>query len=236
MSLIQTGKVYMAEENEQEAAVMRITARYVAELQAGKQPRLSDYLARYPQYADAISEFVTYYHAVEADVPGEPANMPALSEVSQLALGRAWERVTQPVEEPLAGTLTGRQSSLLEAARNQHLPLSQLAAALDLSTDIAAMLVAVSTVGTRMIEPSTIPQEVFRRLAKVLQQPLSAILAYFRLSEQPQAMVAETPSPYQIEDQTLHQTQSFRQAVEGSSELSGSQKAFWREILEREGM
>jgi hypothetical protein len=58
--------------------VLRITASYVAEVEAGLHPRLSDYLARYPQYADAIADFVAYYHAVEADLP--PAD-----EVSHLA-------------------------------------------------------------------------------------------------------------------------------------------------------
>lgn len=230
----------MGEENEQEEVVLRITARYVAELQAGKQPRLSDYLARYPQYADAISEFVAYYHAVEADVPGEPANMSTLSEVSQVALQRALDGVSQPVGVPLVATLAaegqGRRPTLLEIAQKQQLTLLQLVAALDLSTDIAAMLVGIPTVGTRLIEPSTIPQEVLRRLARILQQPLSAIQAYFGFSGQQQAMVAETPSPYQIEKQSPHQRQSFRQAVEDSHELSDEQKAFWREILEHEGM
>src|SRR5437667_5271174 len=103
MSLIQTGKVYMTEENEQEAAVVRITARYVAELQAGRQPRLGDYLARYPQYAEAISEFVAYYHAIEADLPGEAlseqeqalaSSLPHLSDSSRMALERAWARIS----------------------------------------------------------------------------------------------------------------------------------------------
>jgi hypothetical protein len=56
-------------DREQEEAVLRITALYVAELEAGLHPRLSDYLARYPQYAGAIADFVAYYHAVEADLP-----------------------------------------------------------------------------------------------------------------------------------------------------------------------
>jgi len=84
----------------QEEDVLRITAQYVAELQAGRQPRLGDYLARYPQYAGAISEFVAYYHAVEADLPGEAlseqkqgqplaATLPQLSDRSRVALERA---------------------------------------------------------------------------------------------------------------------------------------------------
>src|SRR5262249_30289942 len=60
-----------AMDRQQEEDVLRITAQYVAEVQAGQQPRLSDYLVRYPHYADAITDFVTYYHAVEADLPLE---------------------------------------------------------------------------------------------------------------------------------------------------------------------
>jgi hypothetical protein len=69
-------------DREQEEAVLRITASYVAELEAGLHPRLSDYLARYPQYAEAIADFVAYYHAVEAELP--PAG-----EVSQVAAERS---------------------------------------------------------------------------------------------------------------------------------------------------
>src|SRR2546429_6128299 len=55
--------------NEQELFLLGITAQYVAEVQAGRQPRLSDYLTRYPRYADAIADFVAYYHAVEEPMP-----------------------------------------------------------------------------------------------------------------------------------------------------------------------
>src|SRR5947209_9310740 len=74
-------------------AVLHITARYVAEVRAGRQPRLSDYLARYPQYAEAITDFVAYFHALEVDIPSEPNIMPPLSEQSQAALAQAWERI-----------------------------------------------------------------------------------------------------------------------------------------------
>jgi hypothetical protein len=58
---------------EQDLALLHITAQYVAEVQSGQQPRLSDYLARYPRYADAIADFVAYYHAVEEEVPSTEA-------------------------------------------------------------------------------------------------------------------------------------------------------------------
>jgi hypothetical protein len=56
---------------EQEEAIQRITAHYVTELHAGHHPRLSDYLSRYPQYAGVITDYVTYYHAIEAAIPEE---------------------------------------------------------------------------------------------------------------------------------------------------------------------
>ena len=58
-------------DREQEEMMQRLTARYVSEFRAGQQPQLSEYLSRYPQYADTIADFVTYYHAIEVDIPQE---------------------------------------------------------------------------------------------------------------------------------------------------------------------
>ncbi len=51
--------------NEQQEDIFHITDLYVTEMQAGKQPNVSDYITRYPQYADAIADFVAYYHAFD---------------------------------------------------------------------------------------------------------------------------------------------------------------------------
>ncbi len=56
---------------------MHITAQYVAEVQSGRQPHLSDYLARYPRHVDAIADFVAYYHAVEEAMPSVEEVSPA---------------------------------------------------------------------------------------------------------------------------------------------------------------
>ncbi len=45
--------------------MLRVTAHYIEEVQAGHEPDISDYLARYPQYADAIAAFIAYYQTVE---------------------------------------------------------------------------------------------------------------------------------------------------------------------------
>jgi hypothetical protein len=212
-------------DREQQEDVLRITAQYMAQLQAGHQPRLSDYLVRYPQYAAAISEFVTYYHAVEAGLPEEllgesySGTLPQLSDGSRVALEHAWKRI-ETVQTDLDTT------SLLMTINKQGLSLSQLATEVGLSEDIVAKFTAVRP----LIEVATLPQELLRRLARVLQQPLSALQTYFGYSGQLQA--AEARAPYYTEAQT----QSFREALEQSTQLSDEQKAHWREILMREGL
>src|SRR5437016_733554 len=65
-----------------EDALLQITAQYVCEFQTGQQPRLSEYLARYPQYAEAIADFVAYYHTAEMQVPDDLTLATSLSETS----------------------------------------------------------------------------------------------------------------------------------------------------------
>jgi hypothetical protein len=100
-------------DREQEEAVQRITERYLAELRAGQQPTVGDYVARYPQYANDIADFVAYYHAFEADV--SETMMPApLSELSRYALQRALERVS------------GRRRRKIRAAEKENLAEKRL--------------------------------------------------------------------------------------------------------------
>jgi len=224
----------------EEEAVLRITAEYVAEVQAGHAPHFSDYLARYPQYADAIAEFVTYYHALEVDLPGESLVIPQLSEGSSTALGRAWERIQEPSSDRAvsAGPLT----LLLAHTSRRQLTLAELAVKSGLSQDIAEKL------ERRVIAASTLPQELLQRFAALFQQPLSVIAACFGFSGQQtgepikvvaslgDTRIAEARSLYQIEGQPGVQAQSFREALEQSVQLSDEQKAAWRDILSSEGL
>src|SRR5947209_18736953 len=92
-SLSQKENCFM--DREQEEVVQRITARYVEEVRSGHQPDIGDYLARYPQFADELANYIAYYHAFEADLPCETPAMPVLSEQSQEAINTAWERIVQ---------------------------------------------------------------------------------------------------------------------------------------------
>src|SRR5215469_8050404 len=133
---------------EEEEAVLRITAHYVAELREGRQPHLSDYLLHYPQYADAITDFVTYYHAVEVDVPvaGEGASQAPLSESSRMAIDRAWNRLSQ------AGEVDNNTPMALQLAANKRQKsLPQLAGEVGISVDMMEKL------AQSMINAATIP-------------------------------------------------------------------------------
>src|SRR5215469_7045890 len=122
-------------DSEQEEVVKRITARYIAELRAGGQPNLSGYLSRYPQYADAITDFVAYYHATEVDIPEETATIPPLSQTSRAALDDAWKQVLH--------SESGANTSLVTLrimADNQGKSFPQLALEIGLSIDILEKL------------------------------------------------------------------------------------------------
>ncbi|HEX6481138.1 MAG TPA: hypothetical protein VF043_20050 [Ktedonobacteraceae bacterium] len=220
---------------EEEEAVLRITSRYVEELREGRQPRLSDYLLRYPQYADAITDFVTYYHAVEVDIPAEMPvageegslafTLPPLSENSRAAMEQAWSRLSQ------AGRVGDDADMTLQlAASKQGKSLRQLAGEAGLSLDI------VEKLEMRMIDAVTVPQEVLKRLSQVLEQPLEVISGYlgFGVDGRMVSRVAEARVNYAVEEKPGIQLQSFLEVVEQSVELSNEQKDVWREILEKE--
>ena len=213
----------------QEEAVQRITARYVADQRAGHHPRLSDYLSRYPQFADAITDFVTYYHVIESNVPEETGMISPLSQATRVALDEAWKRVSRP--ESIATTVN---TSLQLAANKAGKSFSQLAAEIGLSLDI------LNKLEQRIIDAATVPYEVLYRLGSVLQQPLAVVKMYLGFAEpgQPAQGVAEAPAAYSVDKQpiTTIQTQSFREAIEQSPLLSDEQKGAWRSILEKEGL
>src|SRR5205085_4842674 len=181
-------------DREQEEMIQRLTARYVSEFRAGQQPRLSEYLSRYPHYANMIADFVTYFHAIEVDVPQESEIIPTLSQTSRAAFDEAWKHVVYADFEDY-NTL----NSLQMAANNVHKSFLQLALEIGLSQDILQKL------DLHSIDAATIPQELCHRLAKALQRPMTAIEMYLGLVEHKQltqgVAVAENPPDYHIEDQ-----------------------------------
>ncbi len=215
-------------DREQEEAVQRITARYIAELRAGRHPRLSDYLSRYPRYAGAITDFVTYYHTIEKSMPEEAESMPPLSEASRAVLDRAWNQELLPVR----ATNDSLTATLQVAANNQDKSLPQLVMELGLSIDILDKL------DRHIINAASMPEELCKRLANALHRSLSVIETYLGLStRKPMAPgIAEAPPPYRVERQPGTHIESFREAIEQSLQLSNEQKDAWRRILTKEGL
>jgi hypothetical protein len=190
---------------EQEVTLLHITAQYVAEVQAGEQPRLSDYLVRYPHYADAITDFVAYYHAIEEVMAS-----------TETTLGRS-------------------MTTLLTTATGQRLPISQLAAGLDLSIDIILLL------EQRAIAPATIPRLLYEQIAMLLQRPDAVVQEYFCYLDQCQSRsvvpkrkrqtkVAEEDAGYRVSH--VAAKPSFRAVVETSLLLSAEQRGRWRDVLD----
>jgi len=204
-------------DRKQEEIVQRITARYVEEVRSGYQPTLSDYLARYPQFADEIADFIAYYHAVEADLPRETNQMPILPAQFHEAIDAAWERVAQS-----QGQITGKVISLLARAGELHLTLSQLADKLGVSADVELKL------ERHAIEANSIPGELIMLLAKVLQQPSQVVQAFFGITARQR--ITEARPYYRVDGQV----QSFREAIEESAQLSEAQRRRWRELLDQE--
>ncbi len=208
----------------QEEAILRITARYVSEAQEGLHPSLSDYLARYPRYANAIADFVAYYHAIEADTA--PLS---LTNTGMAAVAREVQSF------PACG---GALLSLLITANGQQLTPSQLAAQIDLSRDIVLLL------EQQRIELTTLPRELIMRLARALQYPASTIQAYFvafqRDSPTGQHVVQQRQLVKVAEERMSYPfsasgyTQSFRSAIIASVHLSPAQKQRWCAILDEE--
>jgi transcriptional regulator with XRE-family HTH domain len=217
---------------ERNEEVLRITARYIAELHAGAQPAIDDYVARYPQYADAILEFLLYYQVVEMQVPEQVSSAESLSDLSRMALGRVFHILQHELlasEPPLTLLVKGKR----------RLSLSQLAAQLDISADVVALL------EQRVIDPATIPFDLYKKLARILRLPVEALQAYLALPAQEyeakpgewkQMKVAERHTPYITSDMPVIHKKSFREVVETSESLSIEQKKDWYALLEREGL
>ena len=112
-----------------------MTARYVSEFRAAQHPRLSEYLSRYPHYANMIADFVTYYHAIEVDVPQESEIIPPLSQTSRAAFDEAWKHVVY-ADSGVNNTL----NSLQVAADSVNKSFLQVALEIGLSQDILQKL------------------------------------------------------------------------------------------------
>ncbi len=190
---------------EQELSLLHITAQYVAEVQAGQQPRLSDYLARYPRYANAIADFVAYYHAVEEAM----ASMEAIGTITTLFTTASGQRL-----------LPSQLAAELDLSIDIILLLEQRAIA-----PATIPHVLCEQIATLLQQPSAMVQEYLYSLDQ--RQPRSAV----QKTKQP-LKVAEEGADYPVPH--IMDKPSFRAIVETSLQLSAEQRSRWYTMLDAE--
>ena len=54
-------------DRERQYVIDRITFQYATEFRSGRNPRIEEYIQRYPAYADELLEYALYFHAFEID-------------------------------------------------------------------------------------------------------------------------------------------------------------------------
>lgn len=212
--------------------LLRITRHYVEDVEAGRQPQVSAYIRQYPRYAEALADFVAYYHAFEvplARAEGEDveAYETQLSPTAQKALQTARKRVYAPPQQAAAQTIT----TLLKAGEDEQKMLSQLATHLHLSADVARLL------EQRRLNANSIPLAIQRLLAVWLREPVSSVQRYFLIAEDDESSQHREPQ-VRVAEKALHYPatakRDFLQALEESAEAPEEQKAFWRACVARE--
>ncbi len=231
----------LAMDKEQELSLLQITARYVADIQAGRQPSLSDYLASYPHYADAIADFVAYYHLVEEAIPLMDAELAPTDASIDSKFGVPTSRAINcdsscdecRGNEGQEGL--GSMATLLTTATGQRLKLSQMAAELDLSIDIILLL------EQRAIASATIPHVLCEKIAVFLQRPIGIVQQYFDPLDQRELgpAIQKRKRPMKVAEQETDYTvshmddkPSFRAIVETSLQLSTEQRNHWCAVLD----
>jgi hypothetical protein len=237
-------------DKEQELTLLKITAQYVAEVQTGQQPRLSDYLSRYPRYADAIADFVAYYHTVEEGmVADEAAQTDAVESTDMVVPADAIHCVPTihaihcqddgTCQSPRQSTQAEAMTTLLTTAVGQQLMLSQVATELDLSRDIILLL------EQRALASATIPHALCEEIAVLLQQPSATVQQYLDALDQrePGSAVQKGKQHMQVAEDaanypasSIANKPSFRAIIETSLQLSVEQRDRWRAVLDAEGL
>lgn len=191
----------------------RLCAAYVDEVKAGRTPDLDAYLAHYPDYAIELADFIVTYHLTLADLP-EPDETP----VETLSPGFARALAAIRAQEEPAAALAGLEDRSFDVG----LDPDQLAERVGVSPSFIARLDA------RAIAATSIPRELFRRLADALDVRIEAVMAFLGASGQAGgAFFHADQAPTGGQD-------NFLTAIEASDDLDPARKAEWRQISARE--
>lgn len=206
-------------QRERQYEIDKITFRYATEFRSGRNPRIEDYVQRFPQYSEELIEYALYFHAIGYD--SEP-----LMEPDELKLSPAGEKAMARIREQSAGYAPVETVDAIEGLVKQGnkigLTPPQLAEAVGLTI---AML---SRIELRTIDAASIPRALFQRLATTLRTSSEAIAAYLGVTQTGQA------GGFFYADQPPDQRQeSFLDAVQASA-LSPERKREWADIVHEE--
>ena len=215
------------ENREQEAVVLRVTAHFIEEVQAGHQPVVSDYLACYPEYADAIASFIAYYQTVELPATQSSGrfdflaatgnrdvteSVDELTEEFHIAVESAWHRVltsevtteqvdVEKIDDMVATGKTGAVEEMIHGQSVQSLFTAAKQKRLSLSQLAAYLDISediMMLLDQRAVLPESVPTELYRRLAQTLHQPIRTVQNYAGMERQRQ--VAEHSEKYDAGD------------------------------------
>lgn len=202
-------------DRERQYEIDHITFHYATEFRSGRNPRIEEYIQRYPAYADELLEYALYFHAfgIDSEPMEEPAEL-SLSPAGEKAMARI--RAQNP---EAAATAPVAIQSLVQLGLDAKYSPPQLAAAVGLTVDLLGKLQA------HAIAAATIPRALIQRFADVLHTAPEAIAAYLNTSP--------AGGFYMADQQPDQQQESFLGAVEASA-LSPEGKREWAEIMNAE--
>jgi hypothetical protein len=202
-----------SEDEAAELEVLALAEQFAAELRAGRQPRLSAYLERYPQYAAQLTDFVAELLADEPEAaPRSAPTSLAPGTVRALDILFAPEATDEQahlarVAEQPATYSAGR--GLLAAAHAKGISTDALAAATDLSPQLLSLL------DTKALAGAEVPPALVARLGGALGLPPTQIKGLLRRAEAP-ALPAE----------------GLRELLTTHPSLRDEQRARWRRALD----
>lgn len=189
----------------------RLCARYVEEAKSGRKPNLQDYLARYPNYAIELADFITSYHLTLVDLP-EPDEAPVAT------LSPAFARALAAVRAQVTQREAAAFVSLEDRSFDVGLDPGTLAARVGVTPRIIARLDA------RSIAAASIPRELFRRLADALDITVEAVMGFLGASAQAGGAF------FDADKAPTGAQEDFLAAIEASDDLDPARKVEWGEI------
>ena len=201
-----------SEDEAAELEVLALAEQFAAELRAGRAPRLSAYLERYPQYAAQLTDFAADLLADEPEAaPGSAPTALAPGTVRALDILFAAEATDEQthlarVAEQPAEYVAGR--GLLAAAHAKGISTHALAAATDLSPQLLSLL------DTKTVTGAEVPPALVARLGGALGLPPTQVKGLLRRAEAP-ALPAE----------------GLRELLTTHPSLRDEQRAHWRRAL-----